>query len=1142
MKFGKTPNAQGQRLCVRQPSMWFAAFFFVISGCQQNETIDKYEPDNLVEETRTASNPLLNLLPAEQTGIDFQNFIKETYEDNIATNLNKYNGGGVAVADFNNDGLQDIYFVACDGQNRLYLNLGNLQFKDITEAAGLTSTDGFETAVTVVDINADGFADLYVCRGGAEENEARRNKLYINNGDLTFVERAKEYGLDDKSASTGANFFDFDNDGDLDLYLLNHPVEGIYAIKIESVVGPDGKTRQPLLHPKAALDTDRFYRNDGGKFTDISKELGVWNFAYGLSVSVTDFNRDGWLDVYVGNDVIQPDLLYINEKGRKFTNRLGDYFRHISQHTMGADLTDFDGDGLIDLLAIDMRGANNYRQKIFQATLTQSQYTSLMQNGYFEPVVRNVLQRNNGNGTFSEMGCMAGIYKTDWSWSGLIADFDNDGLRDIHISNGYRREITDRDFMQFTMSNLRSKGTHPRDVYPNFDDFLNLLPTYKPRNFIFQNKGNWQFEDKVGEWATMQASWSLGTAWTDLDNDGDLDLVVNNLESPAFIYQNLSREQGKGGFLQIKVQGSAKNPMAVGASALIEYGGQRQYQELNPTRGIFSSVEHLLHFGLGNTPALDKVVIRWPDGKTQTLTNVPANQRLVLKYADAAGYVAHIGPAPSMPQFFEEKTAASGIDFLHEENFFNDFEVWQLNAWTETDLGPFTAKGDVNGDGLDDFFIGNTFDKPAALFVQTPDGRFKKSNTQLWEQDKLYEDHGAVFFDADGDGDSDLYVVSGGMEAVSELAWQNRLYLNDGKGNFAKAADALPVIKDVGLRVRVHDYDKDGDLDIFVGGRVIGGKWPLAPRSFILQNDGKGKFTDMTAQVAPDFERCGMVTDMLFADLDGDGLAELVVCGEWMPVTVFRFSGGKYANATEKFGFSKSDGLWNSLAAADLDGDGDFDLVSGNLGLNSCLTASPDLPLRVCADDFDNNGQLDPIVAFGEDGKTWPLVQRDVLVKQMPELKKKYIYARNYARASMEMIFPQQKLDAALNLFAYTLETCWWENQGGRFVRRKLSTPAQTSPANAILVEDFTGDGRIDILLAGNKYGMEVETNRLDAGNGVLLQGDGKGGFQFVENHASGFWATKEVRDMTLLRGAGEKRMILVANNRARPQIFGLLR
>jgi hypothetical protein len=740
------------------------------------------------------------------------------------------------------------------------------------------------------------------------------------------------------------------------------------------------------------------------------------------------------------------------------------------------------------------------------------------------------------------VACLAQLSKTHWSWSGLLADFDNDGLRDISVTNGYRREITDRDFMQFTLLDLRRAGAHPRDVYPNFDDFLNLLPTYKPRNFIFQNKGEWQFEDMGGKWATLPASWSLGSAWADLDNDGDLDLVVNNLEDPAFIYQNLAREQGKGNCLQLKLQGSAQNPMAVGASALIEYaGGKRQYQELFPTRGIFSSVEHLLHFGLGNTSKVDKIVVRWPDGKTQTLTSVPANQRLALKHADASGHVAHIGPAPSAPQFFEEKTASlSGIDWAHEENPFNDFEAWPLNPWKETELGPFAAKGDVNGDGLDDFFIGNTFDKPAALFIQTPDGRFRRSNAALWQQEKVYEDHGALFFDADSDGDQDLYVVSGGMEATTPLAWQNRLYLNDGKGNFGKASDALPVIKDVGLRARAYDFDGDLDLDLFIGGRVSGGKWPLTPRSFVLQNDGKGKFEDVTAQVAPDFERCGMVTDFHFADLDGDGATELVAVGEWMPVTVFRFAGGKYVNATAQFGLEKSNGLWNCLSVKDLDGDGDPDITGGNLGLNTRLTAAPELPLRVYAADFDNNGQLDPIVAYGENGKTFPLMQRDVLVTQIPALKKKFIYARPYAQATIDKIFPQNELDAALNLTANTLETCWWENQGGKFVQRKFPTQAQISPVNDLIIEDFTGDGYTDVLMAGNKYGFEVETNRCDAGNGVLLRGDGKGNFHFVENLVSGFWAMKEARDLVLLRSGRGEKLLLVANNHDKPQLFKL--
>ena len=1118
----------------------------LLASCGGDKTGNS-EGLNEVEETRTAANPLLKLLSPEQTGVDFQNIILESDEDNFTTNVNKYNGGGLAVGDFNNDGFQDIYFVCTNGKNKLYLNQGGLKFKDVTDASGAASDEGgFETTATLVDINADGWLDIYICRAGVVGDSTRRNKLYINNGIgsagvLTFSEKAAEYGLDDISASTGANFFDSDNDGDLDLYLLNHPSEVDCSNKFETVIGPDGKTPMAVLTPRYDTDSDRLYRNDGGKFTDISKASGIWNLGYGLSVSVSDLNRDGWPDVYVGNDFIHPDFYYENNPGKpgQFTERLKESFRHTSRHTMGSDLTDFDNDCLVDLFAVDMLPMNNYRVKTTKVTMTQSLYTTSVQNGYYEPVARNVLQRNNGNGTFSDIGCMAGVFATEWSWSGLLFDMDNDGLRDIHVTNGYRRNINDNDFFEFQYPDIqKASGNNLKQYFKHIDNFLKLIPTYKSRNCCYRNDGDWTFSDKGGDWLTLPASWSCGSAWADFDNDGDLDLVVNNLDEPSFIYQNFSREQGKGNYLQLKLQGSAQNPLAVGASVLIEYGGQRQYQELNPTRGIFSSVEHLLHFGLGNATQIDKITLRWPDGKTQTLTNITANQRLALKYADASGYVKHLFDVLPQTKYFSEKTASSGIDFLHEENFFNDFEIWPLSLMSETDLGPFTAKGDVNGDGLDDFFIGNTFDKPAALFVQTPGGRFKKTNAQLWEQDKLYEDHGAVFFDADGDGDSDLYVVSGGMEAVSELAWQNRLYLNDGKGNFSKAADALPVIKDVGLRVRAHDFDKDGDLDIFVGGRVSGGKWPLAPRSFILQNDGKGKFSDATAQVAPDFEHCGMVTDMLFADLDGDGLAELAVCGEWLPVTVFQFSGGKYVNATEKFGLSKSDGLWNSLAAADLDGDGDMDLVSGNLGLNSRLPASAEFPLRVYAKDFDGNGTVDPIVTFAEEGKNFPLVQKWVLQKQIPSLKKKLLYYRDYSRATVEQVYPQKDLDAALNLFAYTLETCWWENQGGRFVRRKLPNPAQTSPANAILVEDFTGDGRIDILLAGNKYGMEVETNRLDAGNGVLLQGDGKGNFQFVENHVSGFWATKEVRDMALLRGAGGKKIVLVSNNHGKPQIF----
>ncbi|HLP95445.1 MAG TPA: VCBS repeat-containing protein [Saprospiraceae bacterium] len=1105
-----------------------------------NEEVYQIGKMHGVEETLTAKSPLLQLLEPDETGIDFQNQIVETKANNFATNINIYNGGGVAVGDFNNDNLPDIYFICTNGQNRLYQNQGNFKFKDVTQAAGLTSEEGFETAAAAIDINADGFLDLYVCRAGPFENDERRNKLYINNGNMTFTEKAKEYGLDDMSASTGANFFDGDGDGDLDLYLLNYPKDMAFANKIESKQGPDGNMIANLS-PKDPLDSDRFYRNDGGKFTDISQQSGIWNRGFGLSVSVGDLNRDGAPDVYVANDFLQPDRLYINNGKGVFSDELNKRIRHNTQFSMGTDISDFDNDGLIDIYAVDMMPANNYRHKTLKISNTNSLYLSLVQNGILEPVTHNVLQRNNGNGTFSDVACQAGVFRTDWSWSNLVADYDNDGMRDIYVSNGYRREIHHIDHADFMKDMKKNKSAQQiLQEFKTLDDYLNSVPSYKIRDFIFQNKGNWKFEDKSGDWATMKATWSCGAAWTDLDLDGDLDLVVNNLEDPAFVFKNQAREQNKGNYIQAKLKGSPQNPFAVGASVLIEYGnGQKQYQEISPNRGIFSCSEHLIHFGLGQESQIAKLSVRWPDGKTQMITNVPTNQRLQLDYTNASGYVATLVPDQGAQTLMAE-TGNSGVNFVHKESKFNDFENYPLMVWMESELGPLTAQADVNGDGLEDFFVGNAFNAPAALFLQNSDGSFKASNQALWEAEKAYEDHGAVFFDFDGDQDQDLFVVSGGFDAPAQgrdKLWQNRLYLNDGKGNFSKANGAVPsTVGDIGLRVVAHDYDNDGDADLFVGGRLVPDKWPLTPRSLILRND-RNKLTDVTEEVGGDFARCGMVTDLAWADLDKDGQAELVAVGEWMPVSVFKLNGGKLSNVTEQMGLGQSNGLWCSLQLADVDQDGDSDLITGNFGINTRFTTSPDAPFSCYAKDFDNNGTLDPIVTLYEGKKNFPLVQKEVMVKQMPSLKKKYLYAINYSQTTIEEMWGSGLKDA-LKLVANDMETCWWENQGGKFVRHSLPYQAQASAIQGIVAEDLNGDGHLDLLMAGNKYGMEVGTGRYDAGNGVFLAGDGKGNFRWVNNLESGFWAMRDARDVAVIKGAGGKRSFVVANNNSGLQVY----
>ncbi len=1119
-------------------SLLFCAVLILETGCAKGRDSDRVPGDKPLK----ATSPLLALRTGDETGIYFRNTIAESFELNVASHINTSVGAGLAILDANNDGLQDVYFISSSGENKFYLNEGNLKFKDITATSGLASPESFEVAVTAVDINTDGFMDIYVCRAGPNEDDTRRNRLFINNGNLTFTDQAAAYGLDDKSASIGANFFDFDKDGDLDLYLLNYPTDFSHMARINVKPTADYLSVEPILDPIGEYDSDRFYRNDGpprengtGGFKDISKEAGIWNFGYGLSVSVEDFNQDGWLDVYVANDFIHPDMLYINNRDGTFTNKLKDYFQHTSQHTMGTDLSDVDNDGLFDLFAADMASQTQYRKKTLITTNSQNKYTALVRNGYFEPIVRNVLQHNNGNSTFSDIALMANVASTDWSWSGLMVDLDHDGWKDLLVTNGYQREVTDADFINFTFPEIKEKG-NLKNQFKDIKDFLALIPQYKLRDFVFRNNGDLTFEDMSGKWMTTPATWSNGAAIADLDNDGDMDYLVNNIDDEAFVYENLVSEEDKQHFLQITFSGPPQNPFAIGASARIYYGDQQQYQLLTPTRGIFSSVEHLLHFGLGVTTTIERVEVKWPDGKVQTLLQVPTDQRIKVKYAEA---VTPTDVSRDQVQtYFSDITQSSRLTFNHLENDYVDFENIFLMPWALSDLGPLMATADINKDGLTDVYIGNAFGKSAGLYVQKTNGTFEMISQKAMAADSIYEDHGALFFDADIDGDMDLFVVSGGYESVSPEAWQSRLYINEDGKEFIHARGAIPALKDVALRAAAYDYDADGDIDLFIGGRVVPGKYPSTPQSYILRND-RNKFTDVTAQVSPQFGNAGMITDLQFANLDSDPELELVVVGEWMAVTVFNFLNGTFEQADPKSnGLENSKGFWNKLQVADLDGDGDQDIITGNIGLNSQYRPTPEHPIECYTSDYDQNGSLDPIITYYEGDLCYPIVQKDVLIKQIPALKKKYVYYKDYAIATISDVLSPQQIKESVLLSAQMVESGWWENNEGRFTFHAFPKQAQASPINSIIVHDLNQDGNVDILVAGNKYRMEVENGRLDAGTGSFFAGNGKGLFTWVNNLASGIWANRDVRDLALLNGPGGKTRIIVSNNNSPVQVY----
>lgn len=1103
--------------------------------CKKNESAGSVQ---FTEKTPPPDALFLSIKPAD-SGVDFENHLIESFENNVAINAYLYSGGGVGILDVNNDGLQDIFFVSTQQSCQLYLNQGGLKFKNITETAGVAVQGGDKTGVTIVDINLDGWQDIYVCRTGINPGEQRRNVLLINNQNGTFTNKAKEYGLDDASASNHANFFDADGDGDLDCYVLNYPVD---FAKVNSVrakrVSENSTEVVRITEPNNYAESDHLYINNGNNtFSDASQASGIWNRAMGLSATISDFNNDGLMDILVANDYIEPDFVYINNPSKPgtFTDHYNDLFRHSSSNSMGTDIGDLNNDGWYDIIALDMLAEDHEHKHRLMNPMVFDRYNTLVKYGYGHQEMRNVLQANNGNGTYSEVACLSGVAQTDWSWSPLIQDYNNDGLRDLFISNGYRRDVTDLDYQNYTSDSIQRTGGVSKNRFPDINEFLNLIPSVPLQSYCFSNQGDFNFKDVSTDWGFTQLGFSNGAVYADLDNDGDMDIITNNIDRPASIYQNRAVDMGKsGGWLQLKLKGSTQNPAAIGTKVRVEAGGQVQYSELTPNRGFLSSVEQLLQFGLGTAGKIDRLEVEFPGKKLVVKEQINPNQRITIDYAEAKP--GRLTPPASGTALV---VAASAPDFTHKEDDSQDFTKQWLIPWETGDVGPFMAVADVNKDGLDDCFIGNGPGAPGGMYLQSGSG-FRSSSAATFAADAASEDAACQFFDADGDGDQDLVVASGGTSfPANSNNYPTRLYLNDGKGNFTKAANAIPIVKDNINSVSTQDYDRDGDLDLFLGGGYMAGSYPATPPSFVLQNN-KGVFTDVTAQVAPDFAKIGMVHSIIWADLDGNQRPEMIVAGEWMPIQVFSNNGGKLELSTSKFGLENTNGFWNSLAVADLDKDGDMDIIAGNLGLNSLHKASQEAPLKMFAKDFDVNGSMDPIMTLTYNGKDVPIVTRELMVKQLPIMKKKYLRYANYAKADINDMFAEKDLKDAKVLQCNLLASTVFINQNGKFTPKALPNSAQTAPVNGIIPVDIDNDGDIDLITAGNDYGMHVEIGPLDAGNGAILINDGAGNFTAVPPYKSGFWATREVRDIKLLKSAGNKRLILVANNNDKLQAFSI--
>ena len=1076
---------------------------------------------------------LFTLISSEESGIKFTNTSIETPNRNLGHYDYFYNGSGVAIVDINNDGLADIFFAGNDTPNKLYLNEGDFKFKDISKSAKIES-DTWSTGVTIVDINEDGWMDIYVSNSGPTvDNKLLANQLYVNNGDLTFTEMGAVYGIDDSSYSSQATFFDMDKDGDLDLFVMNHS-----HINYEKDVH---KWEEVLLNKPLAIREKSYstlYRNNGnGTFDDITKESGLYRPGFGLGVVISDFDENGFLDIYVSNDYFIPDFMFFNQGNGTFIEDIQTKVSHSSFFSMGCDAADFNNDGLVDLVVVDMTPSDHFRNKTLMESMDVNKFSYLTnQKGYVPQYMYNTLNLNRSKGNFSEIGHFSGVAQTDWSWSALFVDLDNDSWKDLMVTNGFKRDTKNRDWINELNERYEKEGVTGAVIY----DQLQKSNSTPIANYIFKNKGNLKFEDTSKNWGFNEASFSQGAAYGDLDNDGDLDVVINNLESEAFVYRNNTMDQSNNHFIQF-VLTDGKNVNRVLHSKIKVYtDNEMQLVEYSFVRGYLSSMQNIAHFGLGNNQKVDKAEILWIDGTKTTIYNPVIDKK---HHIDKKTYQNHLVESKNKQYPFMDVTKRIGLsDFNHKENIYNDYKTETLLPHKQSTLGPCIAVGDVNGDGNEDFYVGGAKGQAGQLYLQDKKRGFIASTQKVFSKDKNYEDLGALFFDVDNDGDLDLYIASGGGGDFKEddLLLQDRLYLNSGQGQFTRSKQSLPDMRSSTATITANDWDKDGDLDLFIGGRTKPGKYPLPPDSFLLENEN-GIFKDVTEILAPKLKNAGMITSSCWSDINNDGRDDLIVVGEWMPIMIFLNTTEGFEYASEQFGLSDDIGWFYSINKGDFDNDGDEDFIVGNLGLNNKFQATRKKPLHIYSKDFDENGTLDIVLSKFYNGKLVPIRGKECSTVQMPFIGEKFPMFSDFASSNLEDIFGTENLDNALHYYATNFASLYIENKGGNTLEiTELLPEAQLAPIMGSVIWDFDGDGNLDVVIGGNIFNTEIETPSYDAGKGLFLKGNGDGTFiPVLKIDESGIFMPQNVKNLNLLFILKEKRpAILVANNNSFLNLF----